>query len=167
MPDSNMPPLHVCHLGKVSNNGKIRVVSKRDNLLVDHESEDAHHGGAAVVQLNGTLLKLGLIIKVIPAEVNVAVAEVSNELVSGSRNITHEAALEEANEGDDLNESSGGDGVRADEGGDTVGERVEGVSGVVDVSAKVESATGDDLSEEGKLGDTSVLDLDCGRQERE
>ena len=151
----------------MSNDGKIRVVTKRDDLLVDHESEDTHHGGAAVVQLNGTLGELGLLIKVIPAEVDVAVTEVSDELVSGSRNIAHEAALEEADEGDDLDKSRGGDGVRADEGGDTVGERVEGVSRVVDVSAEVDSATGDDLSKEGKLGDTSVLDLDCEKERGE
>mmetsp|Transcript_23153 Transcript_23153/g.53162 ORF Transcript_23153/g.53162 Transcript_23153/m.53162 type:complete len:285 (+) Transcript_23153:90-944(+) len=160
MPDSNMSPLQVSDLGEVSNDGKIRVVTERDNLLVDHKSKDTEHGGTAVVELDGTLLELGLLVKLIPAEVDVAVAEVSDELVSGSRNITHEAALEEANKGDDLNEASGRDGVRADEGGDTVGERVEGVSGVVDVSAKVESATGGDLSKEGKHSDTSVLDLD-------
>ena len=158
-----MPPLQVSDLAEVSNDGKIRVVTKRDDLLVDHKSEDTHHGGAAVVQLDGTLGELGLLIKVIPAEVDVAVTEVSDELVSGSRNITHEAALKEADEGDDLDKSGGGDGVGADEGGDTVGERVEGVSRVVDVSAEVDSATGDDLSKEGKLRDTSVLDLDCER----
>ena len=163
----NMPPLQVSDLAEVSNDGKIRVVTKRDDLLVDHKSEDTHHGGAAVVQLNGTLGELGLLIKVIPAEVDVAVTEVSDELVSGSRNITHEAALKEADEGDDLDKSGGGDGVGADEGGDTVGERVEGVSRVVDVSAEVDSATGDDLSKEGKLGDTSVLDLDCEKERGE
>ncbi|EJK46847.1 hypothetical protein THAOC_34469 [Thalassiosira oceanica] len=159
-----MSPLQVSDLGEVSNDGKIRVVTERDNLLVDHKSKDTEHGGTAVVELDGTLLELGLLVKLIPAEVDVAVAEVSDELVSGSRNITHEAALEEANQGDDLNEASGRDGVRADEGGDTVGERVEGVSGVVDVSAKVESATGGDLSKEGKHSDTSVLDLDCEKE---
>ena len=162
MPDSNMPPLQVSDLGQVSDDGKIRVVSKRDDLLVDHKSEDTEHGGTAVVQLDGTLGKLGLLIKGIPAEVDVAVAEVSDELVSGSRDIAHEAALKEANEGDDLNEASGRDGVRADESGDTVGERVEGVTGVVDVSAEVESGTGGDLSKEGKHSNAAVLDLDCG-----
>ena len=32
-------------------------------LLVDHKSEDAHHGSTAVVQLNGTLGELGLFIE--------------------------------------------------------------------------------------------------------
>jgi hypothetical protein len=41
-----------------------------------------------------------------------------------------------------------------------VGVASEGVAAHVNVSRKVESATCDDLSEEGKLADTSVLDLD-------
>ena len=57
-------------LGQVADDGKIGVVSEGDDLLVDHKSEDAEHGGAAVVELDGTLLELGLLIKVIPAEVD-------------------------------------------------------------------------------------------------
>jgi hypothetical protein len=144
---------------EVANDGKIGVISEGDDLLVNHKSEDSHHGGTAVVELDGTLLELGLLIKVIPAEVNVSVTEVTNVLVSSSRNITHEGALKNSNEGDDLNKSGSGDGVGAEEGGNTVGEGVEGVSGVVDGSGKVDSGTGHDLSEEGKLGNTSVLDL--------
>ncbi len=34
------------------------------------------------------------------------------------------------------------------------------MAGVVDVSRKMESSTGDDLSQEGKLGDAAVLELD-------
>ena len=34
------------------------------------------------------------------------------------------------------------------------------MAGVVNVSGKMDSSTGDDLSQEGKLGDTSVLELD-------
>ena len=144
----------------MSDDGEVCVVSKRHDFLVDHKSEDSEHGGTSVVELDGTLLKLGLFIKVIPSEVNVSVTEVTNVLVSGSGNITHEAALQPADKADDLALSVEGDGIGSDEGGNTVGEGVEGVSGVVDVSGKVESGTGDDLSEEGKLSDTSVLDLD-------
>mmetsp|Transcript_12001 Transcript_12001/g.15642 ORF Transcript_12001/g.15642 Transcript_12001/m.15642 type:complete len:224 (+) Transcript_12001:106-777(+) len=148
------------HLDKVSNDGEVRVVAKGNNLLMDHESKDTHHGGTAVVELNGTLGELGLLIKVIPSEVNVSVTEVTNVLVSSSRNITHEGALQPSDEGKDLDKSSSGDGVRSEEGGNTVGEGVEGVSGVVDGSRKVESSAGDNLSKEGKLSDTAVLDLD-------
>mmetsp|Transcript_12007 Transcript_12007/g.15663 ORF Transcript_12007/g.15663 Transcript_12007/m.15663 type:complete len:246 (+) Transcript_12007:94-831(+) len=148
------------HLDKVSNDGKIRVVTEGNNLLVDHKSKDTHHSGTAVVELDGTLGELGLLIKVIPSEVNVSVTEVTNVLVSSSRNITHEGALQPSDEGKDLDKSSSGDGVRSEEGGNTVGEGVEGVSGVVDGSRKVESSAGDNLSKEGKLSDTAVLDLD-------
>merc|ERR1719416_331691 len=152
--------LWVNHLHKVANDGKIRVVSKGDNLLVDHKSKDAHHGSTAVVELDGTLGELGLLIKVIPAEVDVSVTEVTNVLVSGSGNITHEGNLQPADEGDDLALSLEGDGIRSDQGGNTVGVGVEGVSGVVDGSGKVESGAGHNLTKEGKLSDTSVLDLD-------
>ena len=147
------------YLLKVSNDGEVGIVSEGDDLLVNHKSKDSHHGGTSVVQLNGTLGELGLLIELIPSEVNVSVTEVTNVLVSGSGNITHEGTLKDSDEGDDLNKSSGGDGVRSEEGGNTVGERVEGVSGVVDGSGKVDSGTGHNLSKEGKLSNTSVLDL--------
>jgi hypothetical protein len=144
---------------EVSNDGKIGVIAEGDDLLVNHKSEDTHHGGTAVVELDGTLLKLGLLIEGVPAEVNVSVTEVTDVLVASSGNITHEGALKNSNEGDDLNKAGGGDGVGAEEGGNTVGERVEGVSGIVDASGKVDSSAGHNLSKEGKLSDTSVLDL--------
>jgi nucleotide-binding universal stress UspA family protein len=129
------------------------------NLLVDHEAKDAHHGGTAVVELDGTLGELGLLIEVVPDEVDVAVAEVAHELVAGSFDIAHEGAFQHSNEGNELYESGGGDGVRSDEGGDAIGEGVKGVAGVVDVAGKVESSAGGDLPEEGQLTDAAVLDL--------
>ena len=147
------------NLLKVSDDGEVGVVSKGLDLLVDHKSEDSEHSGTAVVELDGTLLKLGLFIKVIPSEVNVSVTEVTNVLVSGSGNITHEGNLQPSNEGDDLALSLEGDGIRSDQGGNTVGEGVEGVSGVVDVSGEVDTSTGDDVTQESKLSNTSVLDL--------
>jgi hypothetical protein len=148
------------HLHKVADDRKIRVISEGDDLLMDHKSKDSHHGGTAVVELDGTLGELGLLIKVIPAEVDVSVAEVTDVLVSGSRNVAHEGALQDTDEGDDLDKSRGGDGVGAEEGGDTVGEGVEGVTRVVDISGEVDSGAGHNLAQEGELGDTSVLDLD-------
>ena len=148
------------HLLEVANDWEVGIITKRDDLLMDHKSKNSHHGGTAVVELDGALGKLGLFIKVIPSEVNVAVAEVSNVLVSGSGNITHEGAFQNTNGGNHLDKSGGGDGVGAEEGGNTVGEGVEGVSSVVDGSWKVDSGTGHDLAQEGKLSDTSVLDLD-------
>ena len=143
----------------MSNDGKIGIVSEGDDLLVHHKSKNTHHGGAAVVELDGTLGKLLLLVKVIPAEVDVSVTEITNVLVSGSLNVTHEGALQPSNEGDDLNESRGRDGVGSEERSDAVGEGVERVARVVDISRKVEAATGDNLPKEGELTDTSVLDL--------
>ena len=79
-------------LRKVSNDGKIGIVSKRNDLFVDHKSKDSHLCGTAVVELDGTLGKLGLLIKVIPSKVNVSVTEVTNEFVSSSRNVSHDGA---------------------------------------------------------------------------
>ena len=144
----------------MSNDWKIGIVTKGNNLLVDHKSKDTEHSSTSVVQLNGTLGKLGLFIKVIPSEVNVSVTEVTNVFIAGSLNVAHEAALQPSDEADDLSLSLEGDGVVTDKGGNTVGEGVEGVSGVVNVSWKVDSGTGDDVTKEGKLSNTSVLDLD-------
>mmetsp|Transcript_9890 Transcript_9890/g.21286 ORF Transcript_9890/g.21286 Transcript_9890/m.21286 type:complete len:215 (+) Transcript_9890:269-913(+) len=133
--------------------------SQVSELFVDHKTEDSHHGGTSVVELDGTLLHLLFLIEIIPSEVNVSVTEVTDEFVSGSGNILHETNFEESNEGDDLDKSGGRDGVRSEKGGNSVREGVEGVSGVVDGSGKVKSSTGGDLSKEGKHTDTSVLDL--------
>ena len=134
--------------------------SEVSELFVDHKSEDSHHGGTAVVKLDGTLLELGLLIEGVPSQVNVSVTEVTDELVSGSRNILHETNFEESNEGDHLDKSGSRDGVRSDKGGNSVRVGVESISGVVDASRKVDSTTGGDLSKEGKHTNTSVLDLD-------
>jgi len=143
----------------VSDDGKFRVVSERDDKFVDHKTEDTHHGSPSVVKLNSTLLELGLLVEAVPAEVNVSITEVTREL-SESRNLAHEGTLEDTDEGDDLHNSGSGDVVRAEDGSNTVGVAIEGLSGVVDGSRKVDSGTGDDLAKEGKLGDTSVLDFD-------
>mmetsp|Transcript_28964 Transcript_28964/g.63813 ORF Transcript_28964/g.63813 Transcript_28964/m.63813 type:complete len:220 (-) Transcript_28964:44-703(-) len=128
-------------------------------LLVHHKAKDAHHSGTAIVELDATLLELGLLIKGIPTEVKGAVAEITGEL-SLSGNILHDGKLKSANEENDLNEAALRDGVRTSDGSPTVGKGVEGVTGVVNVTGKVDAGTGDDLAKEGKLTDTSVLDLD-------
>jgi len=122
----------------VADDREVRVVSEWDDQLVDHKSEDTHHSGTAVVELDGTLLELGLLVKAIPAEVDVAVTEVTNELVAGTWDGLHERALEDANERNDLHNTGSGDVVRAEDGGDTVGVGVEAVSSVVDVACQRE-----------------------------
>ena len=125
---------------------------------MNHKSKNTHHSGTALVELNTTLLCLPLISLLFPAEVE-SITEITTELRLSS-NIGHNTDLKEGDEGQDLEESRSGDGVRSVDGGKAVGEGVEGLSGVVDVSGEVDSVTGHDLSKEGKLGNTSVLELD-------
>ena len=94
-----------------------------------------------------------------PSEVKRSVTEVTNELVASSLDVLHDEELQETNEGNNLGKSSLGDGIRSEDSGQTVGVGVEGVTGVVDVSTQVNTSTSDDVSKEGKLTDTSVLDL--------
>jgi hypothetical protein len=124
-------------------------------LLVNHKSKHSHHSGTSVVKLDGTFLKLGRLIQLIPSEINEAVTEVTNELVL-SGNILHDEKLKESDEEKDLKGS--------------VSRNLEGASPSLsdirelgsiegDISRKTNSGTGGDLSEEGKLADTSVLEL--------
>ncbi|KAL7515948.1 hypothetical protein ACHAWX_001015, partial [Stephanocyclus meneghinianus] len=80
-------------------------------------------------------------------------------LVASSRNITHEGTFKDTNESNNLDKSGSGDGVGTKESGNTVGEGVEGVTGIVDGSGKVDSSTGHNLPKEGELSNAAVLDL--------
>mmetsp|Transcript_3344 Transcript_3344/g.6258 ORF Transcript_3344/g.6258 Transcript_3344/m.6258 type:complete len:215 (-) Transcript_3344:114-758(-) len=139
---------NICNL-HLSNNGK-----GSSKLLVYHKSKDSHHGSTSVVELNSTLGKLGLLIERVPSKVNETVTEVTNEL--SSSDVLHDKKLKESNKGNDLEKSSLGNSIDSSP---AVGDGVEGSSIIVDVSGKVNSSTGDDVSKESKLGDTSVLDL--------
>ena len=129
-------------------------------MFVDHESKDSHHGGTAVVELDGTLGELGLFVEVVPSEVEGSVTEVTDELVSGSFDVLHDSKLEDGDKGNNLCQTGLRDGVVTGNGGPSVGEGVKAISGVVDGSRKVGSVTGGDLSKEGKHTNTSVLDFD-------
>jgi len=50
---------------------------------VNHKSQKTHHGSTALVELDGTLLQLGLFIKGVLSEVNEVVTEVTDEFSSG------------------------------------------------------------------------------------
>ena len=123
------------------------------------KSEDSHHGGAALVELDGPLRELGLRAERVPPEVDETVAEIPDEGVR-SGNVLHHEELEEADEEEDLELAVGGDGIRSEEGGDAVGVRGEGIAGRVDVARDVQAGAGDDVAEEGELADASMLDLD-------
>jgi len=74
-----------------------------------------------LVELNGTLLELGFLIKSVPTEVKEAVAEITNEFVFTS-GILHESKLKETNEGNDLSKPSSRDVVEGIESVTNVGE---------------------------------------------
>merc|ERR1719232_2499750 len=101
-------------------------------------------------------LKLGLLVEGIPAVVDGSVTEVTNEL-SGAGNIKHDAGLKNTDEEKKLDKSTGWDGL---EGGETVGDVSELGSAQVDAAWKTDACLLDKVSNNGKHGDASVLDLD-------
>merc|ERR1719384_984809 len=129
-------------------------------LLVDHEPEDPAHGRPPVVELDGPLGQLGLLVERVPPEGQRSVAEVPDVLVPGPGDVLHDVRLEESAEEEDLGEPSLGDGVGSLEGGPPVGDGVEGRAVVADGAREVDAGAGDDLTEERELRDASVLDLD-------
>jgi len=146
-------------LYKVSDDGKVGVVSDLDHFFVSHESDDTEHGGAAVVQFDCALLEFGFLVELVPSEVDVPVSEVTREFVSGSWHVLHEGNFEESDEADDLSDTLERDGIGSLDGGDAVRVRSEAVSGEVDVTPEMDSGSCDDLSQNGKHTNTSVLDF--------
>ena len=129
-------------------------------LLVHHKSENTHHGGTAIVELDSALLELLLLGEGVPAEVNAEghVAEIAGEL-TGSGDVAHDKELEPSDEEDDLEEALAGDGIGAVKGSEAVGDIRELAAAEVDGTAKVDTGTGDDVAKEGKHGNAAVLDL--------
>jgi hypothetical protein len=124
-------------------------------LFVDHQGKDTHLCGAALVQFNGTLLQLGFGIEGVPAEINESVAEVTHEFSSGD--VLHDSQFQEANEGNDLGNTSGGDGGQGTE---TTWDIGKGLSGEVDQTGKADSGFGGQVTNDGKHADAAVLDFD-------
>ena len=77
-----------------------------------------------------------------------------------TRTVLHDEELEEANEANDLDKTERGNGIGPNDGGDTIGIRIEAVAVQVNVAIEVDTSAGDDLTKEGKLADTAVLELD-------
>jgi hypothetical protein len=139
-----------------SQTGKLLGKERHSQLLVDHKGKDSHLGGTALVELDGTLLELGLLIKGVPAEVDGSVTEVSGEF-RFTGEVLHDRGLKDSNEEKELDKSTSGDLL---EGGETVGDGRKGLSGVVDGSRKTDTGFLDKVSNNGEHRDTSVLDLD-------
>ena len=123
---------------------------------MDHEGKDAHHGGAALVQFLGTevdFLLLGQVSEESDREAS-SRAEVTRE---GSLVLPPDGELEEANKEEDLGDSFDGDLLQSSEaGGDILKTKVLSLG---KVSRKAETDGGGEVAEEGKLGDTTVLEL--------
>ena len=129
-------------------------------LLVDHEGEDAHHGGTALVELDGALVELGLLVEGVPAEVDGTVAEVADELtgLGAVGGVLHDEGLEEADEGEELEEACSRDVLEGLEAGGDVGE-AEALA-VGDGAGEADAGGGGEVSGDGEHGDAAVLDLD-------
>ena len=150
-----LPHVHPTQYLQIANNGEGST-----ELVVDGKAKDAHHGGTALVELDGALLGLLLLGEGVPAEVNSKrhVAEIAGEL-AGSGNVTHDKELEPSDEKDDLEKALAGDGIGAVKGSEAVGDIGELAAAEVDGTAKVDTSTGDDVAKEGKHGNAAVLDL--------
>jgi hypothetical protein len=71
----------------------LHVPDDRDastEFLVDHKTEDAHHGRAAVVEFDGAFRHLSFGVEGVPTEIQRAVPEISDEFVSGSLDVLHD-----------------------------------------------------------------------------
>jgi hypothetical protein len=125
-------------------------------LFVNHKGKDSHLGGTALVELDGTLGELGLLIERVPSVVDGSVTEVSGEF-GFTGDVLHDRGFEDSNKEEELNKSTSRDLL---EGGETVRDGRKGLSGVVNGSRKTDASFLDKVSNNGEHRDTSVLDLD-------
>jgi hypothetical protein len=119
-------------------------------LLSNHVSEDTHHSGTAVVQLNIELA--GLLFGVFDVG-----SEVTNTVVSVVLGGRHPRQLNKSEEGKDLGKSSGGDGTDSVSTSGDVGELQVVRGGKVSIEDNV--VVVDDDTDDGSHGNTSVLAL--------
>eukprot|EP00307_Rebecca_sp_RCC1486_P007571 CAMPEP_0119434010 /NCGR_PEP_ID=MMETSP1335-20130426/50449_1 /TAXON_ID=259385 /ORGANISM="Chrysoculter rhomboideus, Strain RCC1486" /LENGTH=206 /DNA_ID=CAMNT_0007459861 /DNA_START=518 /DNA_END=1134 /DNA_ORIENTATION=- len=124
-------------------------------LLVHHEREDAHLRGAPVVELDRALELLRLGRELVPAKVNVAVAEVTRELRL-ARHVLHHAQLEEADEGEDLGKASWWHHRERREARRHLVER----EADREVTREAHARRRHDVAKDGEHADAAVLDLD-------
>mmetsp|Transcript_19087 Transcript_19087/g.30862 ORF Transcript_19087/g.30862 Transcript_19087/m.30862 type:complete len:230 (+) Transcript_19087:172-861(+) len=124
----------------------VRVVVQ---LLVDHQGKDTHLGSAAVVQLNGAL---GVLLLVIPTGGIHAGLAVGLQLLLD----LGKAQLNQANETDGLGHTSGRQGGQSLQASGQAGELV--ASQVVS-ARQTHASSGHQVAEDGKHGNTAVFDL--------
>mmetsp|Transcript_19078 Transcript_19078/g.30842 ORF Transcript_19078/g.30842 Transcript_19078/m.30842 type:complete len:230 (+) Transcript_19078:172-861(+) len=124
----------------------VRVVVQ---LLVDHQGKDTHLGSAAVVQLNGAL---GVLLLVIPTGGIHAGLAVGLQLLLD----LGKAQLNQANETDGLGHTSGRQGGQSLQAGGEAGELV--ASKVVG-ARKTDTSGGHQVTKDGEHGNAAMLDL--------
>lgn len=107
-----------------------------------------------LVQLDGSLAELGGFVKGVPAKVNVVVTQVTREFTADK--VTHDKDLEETNKGEKLELACVRDHFKT---GVSVGNISELGSAQVDASRKTDTGFLDKETNNGKHGNTSVLDL--------
>jgi hypothetical protein len=126
-------------------------------LLVNHETQDAHLCRSAVVKLDGSLFHK-ILIGSRPLENVHAISEITGEFTLSL--VLHDEDLKESNEGDDLDKSSSWDVAKSGNSGLDGGKRS---SRVVNVSRDSGTEGGVDVSENRKHGNSSVLDLNVSK----
>jgi hypothetical protein len=95
-------------LTRLSRGEEVGNISK---LVVNHKGQHTHLGGTALVQFDGTLLKLGLLIERVPSQVEGIITEVTNEF--SSSDVLHHGKLKETNEGKNLKGAGNRDSERS------------------------------------------------------
>ena len=114
-------------------------------LFVNHQGEDAHLSGTAIVQLDGELLVDGGLVPF--GSLQLSSLDV---ILAGGK-----AKLDQADKTDDLGNTSSGDGV---EGGKAALHRGEGDT-ISDFSWETNASRCNQVAEDGKLGNAAVLCL--------
>mmetsp|Transcript_15574 Transcript_15574/g.23223 ORF Transcript_15574/g.23223 Transcript_15574/m.23223 type:complete len:225 (-) Transcript_15574:8-682(-) len=142
---------------KMGNLKEFRKVRNERNskLLVDHKSKNSHHSSTSLVELDSTLLNLGILIEGVPSVINESITEVTNEL--SSSDVLHYECLKESNESKKLEESCIRDCGKSSE---SIRDVSESGSIVGDCSGKTDSSLLDKVSYNSKHSNTSVLKLD-------
>ena len=118
---------------------------------MDHDAEDAHHGGAAVVDLGVELA--GLLLGVFDG-----VTEPSDAVVAVVLGGGHPGELDEGKEEEDLEKAGGGDGADSVDAVGDVGELE--VLGGAQVSVELDVVVVDNGTDDGSHANAAVLALD-------
>ena len=113
---------------------------------MDHQAEDAHLGGTAVVELDGELLVDGGLVPLGLGELDLGDLVLAEAV----------AVLDRTDEEEELYQAGGGDVLDGGQAGTDGGEG----DAVSDLTGEADTGGGDNVAEDGKHGDAAVLGLD-------